>query len=447
MNKNDKLIVIVGVAILVIASFGIYLWVPPGEGEEITGEIDDFYNVYGVLADTPDSVTVSKDCPFYTLIATPLTINYDQDCDQHKIPLFVEDFNEPSSAVTRAKEMIGKNTDYQIGCDFDKNMRCEFEQLESGLQIQITVRATVNPDAELLTYLDVNKVNVDGCYVDCDSMDCTPNDNRPSSGTCHMVQNWVEGKPASLARSEPYNTLANEDKRNDSVHISLIDINVTKVHNITAGGIQPGEDILYTITVGNMGPLTMTGVAVDDLLPPGFVCKSVAGDVVSGGCSITDPRAASFTTSTISPYGVATIQITADVTTDAIENYDYDREQTDYNSYPNKNEVNVSVTIKNVTVTARDDEDVTVVKPHITFEKENFGLTAYPGHNTMYKITVTNTGNGTAKEINIVDKFPDNWTYNDNSTLTDNCGNIWNVKDYETGGDPVGKNQTIFSTS
>ena len=123
MNKNDKLIIIVGVAILVVASFGIYLWVPPGEGEEITGEIYDFYDVYGVMSDTPDSVTVSMDCPFYSLIATPLTIYYDQECEQHKIPLYIENFNDPSSAVTRAREMIGKSIDFQIGCDYDKTIK------------------------------------------------------------------------------------------------------------------------------------------------------------------------------------------------------------------------------------------------------------------------------------------------------------------------------------
>ena len=78
MRKNDKLIVVLGIAILVVSSIGIYFWTP-----EVTiadaAKIEDIFNISSVYLGEPDAVTVSDSCPFYALIATPLTIHYDQD--------------------------------------------------------------------------------------------------------------------------------------------------------------------------------------------------------------------------------------------------------------------------------------------------------------------------------------------------------------------------------
>ena len=42
MNKNDKLIAIIGVVILIIASFGIYTWTPDVTSQQLSS-IDDFF--------------------------------------------------------------------------------------------------------------------------------------------------------------------------------------------------------------------------------------------------------------------------------------------------------------------------------------------------------------------------------------------------------------------
>ena len=39
---------------------------------------------------------------FFHLIATPLAVHYDADGNQEVIPLYVKNFTDPSSAVTRA---------------------------------------------------------------------------------------------------------------------------------------------------------------------------------------------------------------------------------------------------------------------------------------------------------------------------------------------------------
>jgi len=107
MKKNDKLIVILGVIILITASIGIYYWAPekPTVG---VANVEDFVAICGEMIDEPDAATVSDSCPFYPLIATPLAIHYDKDGEQYKAPLYVKNFDDPSSAVTGARGMIGE---------------------------------------------------------------------------------------------------------------------------------------------------------------------------------------------------------------------------------------------------------------------------------------------------------------------------------------------------
>lgn len=64
MNKNDKLIAVIGVVILVIASIGIYTW-KPGETMQHLSSIDDFFVVSSSISDLPDAVAVSDADPFY----------------------------------------------------------------------------------------------------------------------------------------------------------------------------------------------------------------------------------------------------------------------------------------------------------------------------------------------------------------------------------------------
>ncbi|MCK5636836.1 MAG: hypothetical protein KAH91_05380, partial [Thermoplasmatales archaeon] len=114
MKKNDKIVVVAGVAILILASIGIYYW--DYEAEVETAGIDQFASLTGVLKDTPAAITVSDSCPFYPLIATPVAINYDSDGLQRVIPLYVKDFENPSSAVIKVEiTQIGIIADEIVG--------------------------------------------------------------------------------------------------------------------------------------------------------------------------------------------------------------------------------------------------------------------------------------------------------------------------------------------
>lgn len=108
MMKNDKIIVAVGVAVIVFAGIGIYYWVPD-QAQAQSLDTNDFLTITGNLRDMPGSVTVSDSSPFYPLIATPVAINYDENAQQAVIPLYVMDFEKPSTAITRLQTQLRRS--------------------------------------------------------------------------------------------------------------------------------------------------------------------------------------------------------------------------------------------------------------------------------------------------------------------------------------------------
>lgn len=107
MNKNDKIIAIIGVIVLVIASIGVYIWKPSGISENIS-TIDNYLSISSSFSEIPSAIAVSDVDPFLALIATPLAIHYDVEGNQETIPLYIENFTNPSRAITRAmNEQIG----------------------------------------------------------------------------------------------------------------------------------------------------------------------------------------------------------------------------------------------------------------------------------------------------------------------------------------------------
>jgi hypothetical protein len=101
MNKNDKIIAVTGVIVLLIASIGVYTWKPFG-GAETASSIDSFLSITSSFSDVPSAIAISDANPFFPLIATPLAVHYDAEGNQEVIPLYVQNFSDPSSAVTRA---------------------------------------------------------------------------------------------------------------------------------------------------------------------------------------------------------------------------------------------------------------------------------------------------------------------------------------------------------
>ena len=86
-QKNDKLVILIGVIILIIASIGIYLWAPPENMFAKAAKVEDIANVSGVFSNLPNAIEVSDESPFYALIATPIAIHYDGE--NQKLYLFI----------------------------------------------------------------------------------------------------------------------------------------------------------------------------------------------------------------------------------------------------------------------------------------------------------------------------------------------------------------------
>ena len=105
MNKNDRLIVVIGVVILLIASIGIYLWVP-NEVDAKVADGNEFFDFSGVSSYIPESITVSSSSPFYPLIATPLAVHYNHEGDQVINPLYVKNFTDASSSIQRVQYQL-----------------------------------------------------------------------------------------------------------------------------------------------------------------------------------------------------------------------------------------------------------------------------------------------------------------------------------------------------
>ena len=104
--KSDKLIVVLGVFILVLASIGVYYWAP-AIFEESNADLDDLFDISSEFLIEPEALTISDSCPFYALIATPLAVHYDESGEQFVAPLFVEKPGETSDAVIMAESRIG----------------------------------------------------------------------------------------------------------------------------------------------------------------------------------------------------------------------------------------------------------------------------------------------------------------------------------------------------
>jgi hypothetical protein len=115
MNKNDKVISVIGVFILLVASIGIYTWTPESQTKEIAST-DMFFESTSTLKNMPNAITVSDANPFYPLIATPLAIHYNENNDQVITPLYVENISSPSGAISRAEIQIDIEADEFLDC-------------------------------------------------------------------------------------------------------------------------------------------------------------------------------------------------------------------------------------------------------------------------------------------------------------------------------------------
>ena len=132
MKKNDKLVVILGVIILIISSIGIFTFGNEPQGAQ-AAELDEVLEISGILKDVPDSIIVSDTSPFYPIIATPVSVHYDGSAEQFLIPLYVMNLTEPSYPVERLRNSqlstYSLNEYIVNGNQNPKNVSLEFAEI------------------------------------------------------------------------------------------------------------------------------------------------------------------------------------------------------------------------------------------------------------------------------------------------------------------------------
>jgi len=140
MNKNDKIIAVAGVIIIIIAAVGVYFWKPFQTTENIYS-LKDYTSITSSFSSVPSAISVSDSDPFYALLATPLAVHYDQTGNQEVIPLYITNLTNPSSAVTRAM-------DEQIGIPV--NLLIDNSRSAEAWSVDIATKYWKHSDAALL---------------------------------------------------------------------------------------------------------------------------------------------------------------------------------------------------------------------------------------------------------------------------------------------------------
>jgi len=108
MNRKITILSILAVFVLIATSFSAVGIINTMDSVEKLNISSTF------TAEMPSAIAVSDQNPFYSLIATPLAVRYDDEGEQTVIPLYVKNFDDPSKAVERAEEQIGIEADFVI---------------------------------------------------------------------------------------------------------------------------------------------------------------------------------------------------------------------------------------------------------------------------------------------------------------------------------------------
>ena len=207
----------------------------------------------------------------------------------------------------------------------------------------------------------------------------------------------------------------------------------------TAGPIEPGDVIVYSVTVANVGDGTAFGVEFSDTLPTGLVTETdppqnagtyvVSAPSVSGSLSLAD-GAESFATlidATIAGGEALVAQYSAVATTaltqgtDLINSAQASGYTADGSSIPPMNEAVGDTSDADAEDPDPDDTGIAILntaEPALTVDKtivditrsgESIGTTGpvEPGDVVTYRFAITNVGDGTAYAVGFDDVLPE----------------------------------------
>lgn len=175
------------------------------------------------------------------------------------------------------------------------------------------------------------------------------------------------------------------------------DAQLSATMDVDPATIVPGEPVTYTITVYNAGPGVARAVRVTDPLPDGLTAAEVVTSVGGVTCEVepvalcelgdldVDAKATVTITASTSPSLSSDVVNTATVSADTTDPEPRDNEPT-------------------TTTPVAPLADVTVTQSLVDDSIEP-GV-AIPGRNVTYRLTVTNRGPSTARDVSLIDTLP-----------------------------------------
>ena len=166
--KGDRVIVAIGVVILLLAAIGVYFYKPVEERAfTATGEVLSL--MHGVMRDTPSAIEVADSNPFYPLITLPIAIHYDIDGRMNVIPLYVKNMSNPSKAIVRTEQLVGKPIDLVVdGSESPKELSLKLaERFWERADLALIIKSdkegyiTALPAVPIASYLSIPVIVTD----------------------------------------------------------------------------------------------------------------------------------------------------------------------------------------------------------------------------------------------------------------------------------------------
>lgn len=160
------------------------------------------------------------------------------------------------------------------------------------------------------------------------------------------------------------------------------------------GNVNAGSNIVYTITVTNLGPSIASNVVVSDVLPTNMVFVSASGSGISNNGFVTWPSIAFMTNGQSTNY---TLTIVAPLTNSTLTNV------------VSSTSTTVDLVTTNNNGTGTNSIVTTTVTPISDIQTSKTGPASVNAtSNVLYTITVTNLGPSTASNIVVSDILPTN---------------------------------------
>jgi len=254
----------------------------------------------------------------------------------------------------------------------------------------------------------------------------------PPSGAANEYLNTTEVIASNLPDpdSTPNNGVTTEDDYDSlQINIAVADLSLDKT--VSNKNANVGEVVTYTLQIGNEGPTTATGVAVEDVIPLGL--RNISNITNGGIFSLNTIKWVNLTV----PVGGLTLTYNATVVSpEGLEAVDYVNiaqvtasNQFDPDSTPNNDNGDQS----------EDDEDsefINVPSTDIAINKEVNKTDVPMNSEVTFTITAENLGNLTATNVEIQDLLPKGYSFV-SSTVTAGSYNastgIWAIPSINAG--------------